>query len=366
MTRHTRGDRVHSFRENLGPGAHPGLVSLDVTPPSRPLVSVALAAFNAERFVGEALASLSAQTLPDLEVLVADDGSADRTAARVEEAARRDGRIRLLRLGRNRGQAAALNAAADEARGRYLAVMDADDLAPPDRLAGQVQVLERDPELILVGGAVQTFSDGRSEPGAVWRYAEEDGAIRARNLFKSEFISAAMTFDREKLLAHRLRFDDRFRIGNDWDLSSRALRAGRAANLPQVVLRYRMHGAQMTAGMMDHVGSVSARIRLDALAWAGVVPTEDELRVHMAVSPCNYWPFGAHPYFAARRSAIAGDAKRWFSKLRASAGRTGRIPLPALDAYLAEITAEIARCLGKAPPPDPLPSFAGEGETHGP
>lgn len=304
-----------------------------------------MAAFNAGRYVGDALASLTAQTLPDLEVLVADDGSTDDTAARVERAARQDGRIRLLRLRQNAGQAAALDAAIGEASGRYLAFLDADDEAVPARLADQVAALERDRELMLVGGAVETFQDGQPEPGPVWRYAEHDADIRVRNLFKSEFISGAMTFDREKLAAHRLRFDGRIRLGNDWDLSSRALRVGRAANLPQVVLRYRLHGAQMTAGMIDDIHSDSARIRLDALAWAGVVPAEVELRVHMAVSPCNYWPFGSHPYFTARGPAIARDAERWFARLGAATARAGRIPAPALEAYLSEISRAISRCL---------------------
>ena len=176
--------------------------------PSRPLVTAVMAAFNAERFVEEALASLCAQTLSDLEVLVADDGSTDGTAGKVEDASRRDGRIRLLRLGRNRGQAAALNAALDQARGRYLAVLDADDQATPSRLARQVAALERDPELVVIGGAVQTFRDGGDEPGPLWGYAVADADIRVRNLFKSEFISGAMTFDRERLAANRLRFGE--------------------------------------------------------------------------------------------------------------------------------------------------------------
>ena len=304
-----------------------------------------MAAFNASRFVEAALSSLSAQTLTDLEVLVADDGSKDDTPACVERAMRRDPRIRLLRLGENRGQAFALNKALDKARGHYLAVLDADDEAPPSRLADQVLSLERDPALLLVGGAAQTFEDGRAGVGALWRYATDDPDIRVRNLFKSEFISGAMTFDRERLAAHGLRFDPRFRLGNDWDLSSRALRVGRVANLQTVVLRYRLHGAQMTAGMMDDVRSDSARIRLDALRWLGISPDLDELRVHMAVSPCNYWPFGSHPYFTARGPAIARDAARWFTRLRAAAARTGRVALAPLDAYLDEITADIARCL---------------------
>ncbi len=314
-------------------------------PAHRPLVSVAMAAYDAARFVEQALGSLSAQTLDDLEVLVADDGSRDDTAARVEAAARRDPRIRLLRLGRNRGQAAALDAAVGEARGRYLALLDADDEATPTRLADQAAALAQDPRLILVGGAVQTFQD--QGPGALWRYAEADADIRVRNLFKTEFIHSALTFDREALAAHGLRFDPRVRLGADWDLGSRALRVGLAMNLPQVVLRYRLHGAQMTAGMMDDLTYDSARIRREALTWAGAPPTDDELRIHMAVSPCNYWPFGAHPFFRAAGPAIAAEAAAWFARLRQGVAQAGRIPLPALDAYLAEITDQIAERLAR-------------------
>lgn len=322
-----------------------------MTPARRPLVSVAMAAYNAARFVEQALGSLSTQALDDLEVLVADDGSTDDTAARVEAAARRDPRIRLLRLGRNRGQAAALNAAVDAARGRYLAILDADDEAPSTRLLDQSAALALDPGLILVGGAVQTFQDQRPEVGERWGYAEADADIRVRNLFKTEFISSALTFDKEALDTHGLRFDPRVRLGADWDLGSRAMRVGRAMNLPQVVLRYRLHGSQMTTGMMDDLTFDSARIRREALAWAGAPPTDDELRVHMAVSPCNYWPFGAHPFFKAAGPAIAAEAAGWFARLREGLEQAGRIPLPALDAYLAEITDQIARRLAEAPGP---------------
>jgi hypothetical protein len=125
------------------------------------------------------------------------------------------------------------------------------------------------------------------------------------------------------------------------------MRVGRARNLEEVVLRYRLHGSQMTTGMMDDLSFDSARIRRNALAYAGVLPTDDELRIHMAVSPCNYWPFGAHPFFRAEGPAIAAKAARWFARLREGAALGGRLPMPALDAYLEEITREIARCLGE-------------------
>jgi len=324
----------------------------------RPLVSVVMAAFNADQFIGEALVSLTRQTVPDLEVVVVDDGSTDGTAGQVQAVARQDGRIRLVRLGRNRGQAVALNAGVELARGRYLALLDADDEATPDRLAQQVAALERDPGLILVGGAVSTWSDRPATESGTWRYQREDAAIRARSLFKSEFITGAMTLDRDQVVRHGLRFDERLRLGSDWAMSLAAMRVGRVANLGAVVLKYRIHPGQLTAGMMDDLGSDSTLIRAEALAWAGVPPTAAELRTHLAVSPCNYWAFGAHPFFRARGASIREDAERWFERLRRESRRAGRVPPAALAAYLDDIASAISAHLEGRPVPPALASPA--------
>jgi len=316
-----------------------------IAPTHRPLVTVVMAAFDAEAHVGVALASLSHQTMDDIEVVVVDDGSTDGTSGEVQRAARRDGRVRLVRLHRNRGQAAALNVGMEEARGRYLAILDADDLATPTRLAHQLAALEEDRALVLVGGAVEPFCDQHPEVGKVWRYAGDDAPIRVGSLFRSEFISGAMTFDRDQLVKHHLRFDESLRVGADWALSMGAMRVGRVANMDRVVMRYRIHPGQLTTGMMDDVGSDSARIRIDALEWMGVRPTDEELRTHLAISPCNYWPFGAHPYFRERRASIAQDAGRWFERLRATAARTGRVSPEALNVFLDELGSLIAERL---------------------
>ena len=103
-----------------------------------PLVSVIMPAFNAERFIGESIESALAQTLGDIEVLVADDGSTDRTQAIVEEFARRDSRVRLLRAERNSGPAAARNRAIVAACGRYISFLDSDDRWLPRKLERQI------------------------------------------------------------------------------------------------------------------------------------------------------------------------------------------------------------------------------------
>jgi glycosyltransferase involved in cell wall biosynthesis len=316
-----------------------------VTPPDRPLVTAVVAAHDAARHIESALASLSSQTLRDLEVVVVDDGSKDGTARVVEDVARSDARIRLVRLDRNRGQSAALNVGMASARGRYLAILDADDEATPERLAEQVAAFERDPDLVLVGGAISTWCDRHAAPGQVWRYATDDAAIRVRTLFKSEVISGAVTIDRERVVRHQLRFDETLRLGADWAMSIAAMRVGRVGNVGSVVMRYRIHPGQMTTGMMDDLGSDSTRIRRGVLAWAGLQPTDAEMRTHLAISPCNYWPFGSHPYFRASRDSIGEEAERWLERLTQATARAGRVPPGAMRAYVDEILSMTARAL---------------------
>ena len=102
--------------------------------------------------------------------------------------------------------------------------------------------------------------------------------------------------------------------------------------------------------------SDSSRIRREVLAWAGVHPSDDEMRTHLAVSPCNYWPFGSHPFFRERGEGILADAERWLARLLEQAARAHRIPLPALRAYAGEILDETVRALAE-------PRGAGDGAS---
>jgi len=105
--------------------------------PASPSVTVITPAYNAAARVGETIRSVQAQSLGDWEMLIADDASEDATAALVEEAARADPRITLIRCAANGGSGAARNAALSRAKGRYIAFLDSDDLWLPEKLARQ-------------------------------------------------------------------------------------------------------------------------------------------------------------------------------------------------------------------------------------
>jgi teichuronic acid biosynthesis glycosyltransferase TuaG len=103
-----------------------------------PLVSIITPSWNVERFIGETIESVQAQTVDDWELLIADDCSTDQTAALVSRYAAGDARIKLIRQPRNGGPALARQAAIDNAGGRFLAFLDSDDLWLPAKLERQI------------------------------------------------------------------------------------------------------------------------------------------------------------------------------------------------------------------------------------
>lgn len=107
-----------------------------------PVVSVVMPAYDAERFIGQAIASVIAQSMEEWELIVIDDASDDRTPDIIAEAAQRDGRIRFFRNETNLGAARTRNKAFELCRGRYIALLDSDDIWSPEKLEKQIACAE--------------------------------------------------------------------------------------------------------------------------------------------------------------------------------------------------------------------------------
>jgi glycosyltransferase involved in cell wall biosynthesis len=206
-----------------------------VAPPSPPVaVSVVMSVLNSERTVGAALASIRAQTFPDWEFIVRDDGSRDDTAHIV--AAADDSRIKLLRGEATLGIAARLNHGIALARGRYIARMDGDDIAYPERLERQFAHIEAHRDVDLVGSAAMVFS-GLVNAIGVYRIAERHEDICARP--EVGFALAHPTwFGRREWFGDTPYRESVYRA-EDQDLLLRRHKHSRFANLSDVLLDYR-------------------------------------------------------------------------------------------------------------------------------
>ncbi|WP_232495437.1 glycosyltransferase family 2 protein [Novosphingobium kaempferiae] len=236
-----------------------------------PFVSVLMVARDAALFIDEAILSVRAQTFTDIEIVVVDDGSSDATAQLARAHAEVDERIRVLD-GPCKGLSAVRNASLNAARGRFAAIVDSDDILDPHHLERLVAGQSRDGAHICAANMVE-FEQDRDvirthifAQGPTWQ--------TARNIGPAEFVRRGMIgardislgylkplFDLTFLRRHAIVYDERLRIGEDFDLVLRAMLAGaRYRFMPQATYCYRKH-----SGSTSHrLTSPDLRALLDA------------------------------------------------------------------------------------------------------
>jgi hypothetical protein len=211
--------------------------------PGQPAVSVLLATWNDLRFLPGAVQSILDQTLADFQFVIVDDGSTDQTVRYLDSLD--DPRVRTMRLSSNAGLAAALNAGLEECRGIFIARMDADDIAEPDRLRRQVEFLEDQPEIGVVGCS-RLLIDEDAMPISRAPAMTDDLSIRWKCLLGNPLAHPTVMLRREVLDRHALRYDPTYRSAQDYELWTRLLPLTRAANLAEPLLRYRIRSSSIS------------------------------------------------------------------------------------------------------------------------
>lgn len=231
-----------------------------------PAISALLPVHNAEPYLAEALDSLLAQSFQDFEVIAVDDGSADDSGKILDEYATRDPRVRVFHRPQ-RGLVSTLNEGIDLARGEWIARMDADDIALPNRFEVQLNHLLHS-GADFCGGPVECFGDWR----AVWRYPESHEACEIQLLFDVPFAHPTVMGRRTAFQA--LRYDPRYVCAEDYDCWQRAWAAGyRLTNVSDLILRYRVHAKQVS---LSH--NVEQRKSADGVRirhWGSICPDLD-------------------------------------------------------------------------------------------
>jgi glycosyltransferase involved in cell wall biosynthesis len=220
-----------------------------------PAVSVAMPVYNGAAHLSESIESILAQTFDDFELIIIDDGSADDSLRVLREYEKRDQRIRLVSR-ENRNLATTLNDIIALARGKWIARMDQDDIALPQRFARQLHLLEASGADIC-GCRVRLF--GAADQRELV-YPVTDAAIKAELLFASPF--AHPTVMMRASLAKSLLYDKVWEKCEDYDLWERAANAGwRMANLDEVMLLYRQHPSQITTNTAGINHMLAQKIR---------------------------------------------------------------------------------------------------------
>lgn len=241
--------------------------------------------FNSRPFVGAAIDSILTQTFGDFVFYVVDDGSTDGAGDLVAEKAARDPRIQLIRQ-ENRGIVASLNRMLVLVDTPFVARMDADDIAMPDRFARQLERMEADPQLGALGTqfeeideAGRKISDGVAMPVGT--------ALVHPELEQRQPIANPTAMFRTQALRDAGLYRAAFRYCEDYDLFLRLSEIARIDNLPETLLLYRRSPGQMS--VLNHGvqtrQAVYARLahrermagRPDPFAGADMLPTLSEL-----------------------------------------------------------------------------------------
>ncbi len=229
-----------------------------------------MAVHNGRPFLAQALESILAQDLPDLEFIVVDDGSSDGSGRIIQHYAGRDRRVIPLRNPGRRGLPASLNRALARARGRFLARQDADDISLAGRLRAQRDFLLDHPEVVLLGTAVIPVDRAGRVLGPVRAQPAGDLAIRWKMLLSNAFFHPTVMLRRRALERAGGGYDPSLSYAQDYELWSRLLRVGRGANLARPLVRLRLHAGQGSRTAWETQQALADRTAWDNFARAGL------------------------------------------------------------------------------------------------
>lgn len=279
---------------------------------SSPSVSVVIPTYNRAAFLGAAVASIRAQTYPCTEIVIVDDGSSDNTAQVV--AALGEG-IRYVKQA-NAGPAAARNRGIREAGGDLVAFLDTDDRWLPDKLALQVEILQRDPAVALVCAdmAIEGADGARwvdsnfAQRGLQAFFAKLDGRPvpdAPRRLLKINFINTSTVLARRDVLLALNGFDTRLRYGEDLELWLRVAARHAVACVPSVQEIRVEHATNVTKSVEP---MLLGYVRLAEVIreWAGGLMPGWGVNADRYVANCQndlgYWYFSQYRMQDARRT----------------------------------------------------------------
>ncbi len=281
-----------------------------------PRVTVLMTLYNKGPFVEEAVRSVLAGTYTDLELLVVDDASTDGGVERVRSV--QDPRIRLLTTERNAGRPTAANRGYDAARGEFVAVLDADDIMHPERLAKQVAYLDANPEVGVVGTSLSVFG-AKDE---LWNWPEKDEQGRGGMLFSDPVCYGTCMIRRAVLEEHHLRCDTDWRTpGMDYLFLLKLAPYVRYANIHEALTFYRVGEQNMRHGR-DPIAD-RARIYRRQFELFGLPATEEEVRLQLMLHRL---------YVHAPDLAEVWALYRWKERLKRMVRRNGVFPTQAFEA----------------------------------
>lgn len=264
-----------------------------------PDISIVMPAYNAGRFIREAIDSILLQTYRNFEFIIINDGSIDDTSEIVRSYD--DPRIRFIDNVNNLGLIAVRNLGMSLASGKYVALLDADDISYPSRLEKQFTFLEHNPEFSMIGSNMEMI-DERGHLIKKIRYTIPPDKIPSQLFFGNYFAQSAVMIRRESLPSEIYR---NFPGVEDYDLWIRMSKSKKVWNLQETLLKYRVHEAGISFRKEAEIESYLRTIIRQNIETLRCCPTAEELDIHRSMDRCG----------GERSLDFINNGERWLLKL---------------------------------------------------
>ncbi len=228
------------------------------------LISIIMAAYNAEKTIEQAINSARSQTYPNFELLVVNDCSEDKTEELVKHIAAKDSRVRLISNANNSGVSYTRKCGLEEARGSWIAILDSDDAWAPEKLEKQIELQKKQNADLLFTGSAFMDSDGRSID---W-YLHVPAEVTYRQLLKQNVLSNSSALVRKELYAKHYAIGDG--MHEDFAIWLSILKEGKKAyGVDEPLLIYRIAKSSKSGNKVK-----AAKMNWNTYRYVGLNPIE--------------------------------------------------------------------------------------------
>ncbi|MCV9931877.1 glycosyltransferase family 2 protein [Flavobacterium sp. LS1R47] len=224
-----------------------------------PEISVIMPVYNAEPFLKESIESILNQTHTDFELLLLNDKSTDNSLEIILEYKQKDSRIIVINKESNVGPANIRNEGIFASKGRFIALMDADDISLPNRFERQVDILKKNPEIGVCGSGFTFFGLKKN----VVTHSEKHDEIKVSFLHSCSIGNPTVMLRKDALSG--LIFDNSYIISEDYDLWTRLITKTKFYNIPESLLLYRWHTNNISKTRISNEAQAIRRIKINQL-----------------------------------------------------------------------------------------------------
>jgi glycosyltransferase involved in cell wall biosynthesis len=249
-----------------------------------PKVTVIIPVYNGEKYLSYAVESILNQTFNDFELLIINDGSTDHSLEIIQSY--RDQRIRIVDNKENLGLVRTRNKGLSEARGQYIAFLDCDDIANPNRLKEQVDFLDKHIGFGMVGSWVEVINEQNCLTGEKWKHEIDSDKISSILLFENCFTQSSIML--KKAILFQTLYEESYPVAEDYDLWVRLISITKASNIPNFLVQYRRYFASTSQVKKVLMETCVRKIILSELQSLSIKPTADEFEIHELISSHSF------------------------------------------------------------------------------